>query len=204
MKTVLILDMYGVILKESKGNFIPYTYKYFDSSEHERLTKLFREEHLFTKAGNGQLTSDEFLTQLGYPDPQFHMRNYIENYLTLDEDFLPFAEKYAKQYDFVLLSNDVSQWSCYITGYYRLNKYFQHKIVSADVKCRKPDKKIYEIALEAIQKEASECYFVDNSVKNLCAAADLGITPILFNRDGETFDGMTVNTFEELAGIIAR
>ncbi|MBQ3100398.1 MAG: HAD family hydrolase [Clostridia bacterium] len=203
-KTVLILDMYGVILKESKGNFIPYTYNYFDENEHERLTKMFREERIFTKAAMGEITSDEFLTILGYDNPQFHMKNYIENHLTLDDGFIPFAEKYAKYYDFVLLSNDVSEWSSYITEYYQINKYFKHKIVSGEVNCRKPGKQIYELTIEKIQKEASECYFVDNSVGNLCVARELGIAPILFNRDGESYEDVTVNSFEELADLIAR
>ena len=84
------------------------------------------------------------LTLLGYDNPVFHMKNYIENYLTLDSGFIPFAEKYYEQYDFVLLSNDVSEWSRYITEYHRLDRYFKEKIVSGDVKCRKPERKIYE------------------------------------------------------------
>lgn len=201
-KTVLLLDMYGVILKESKGNFLPYTYSHFPEKEYPRLIKQFKEERLFSKAGRGELTSDVFLSMLGYDDPQFHMRDYIENHLTLDEGFIPFAEKFHNLFDFVLLSNDVSEWSVYITEYHRLDKYFRHKIVSGDVKCRKPDKKIYEIALEAIQKTGAECYFVDNSVKNLLVAEELGITPILFNRDGEEYNGTVVNSFAELAHIL--
>ena len=166
-KPVLLFDMYGVILKESKGKFIPYTFSYFDEKEHDRLIRQLKEEQLFTKAGNGEFSSNTFLSMLGYDNPEFHMKNYIENYLTLDEGFIPFAEKYYKDYDFVLLSNDVSEWSLYITEYYQLNKYFKYKIVSGDVKCRKPERKIYEITLERIKKRALECYFIDNSVKNL-------------------------------------
>ena len=79
-KHVLLFDMYGVILKESKGNFIPYTFSYFNKSEHERLIKQFKEEQLFTKAGNGEITSETFLSMLGYDNPQLHMKKYIENY----------------------------------------------------------------------------------------------------------------------------
>lgn len=32
-KQTLLIDMYGVIIKESKGYFIPYTYEHFDQSE---------------------------------------------------------------------------------------------------------------------------------------------------------------------------
>ena len=98
-KKTILFDMYGVILKESKGFFIPYTYMNFEQTEYDRLTRLFKEEQLFTKASNGDITSDEFLTRLGYADPHFHMVNYIENFLTLDEGFIPFAEKYASVYE---------------------------------------------------------------------------------------------------------
>lgn len=197
-KTTILFDMYGVILEESKGNFIPYTFQHFGKEEHERLLRQFKQEQLFTKAGNGEITSNTFLTMLGYDNPEYHMRNYIENYLTLDNAFIPFAEKYHTQYEFVLLSNDVSEWSSYITDYYRLNQYFKDKIVSGDVKCRKPDKKIYELALEKIQRAPSKCYFIDNSVQNLKVAEELGISPILFNRDNEEYTGVIINSFEEL------
>ncbi|MBQ8821868.1 MAG: HAD-IA family hydrolase [Lachnospiraceae bacterium] len=196
--TTILIDMYGVILEESKGKFIPYTFNHFDKAEHERLKRQFKEEQLFTRAGLGEFTSDEFLSMLGYENPQYHMKDYIENSLTLDVDFIPFAEKYCQHYEFVLLSNDVSQWSSYITEFHQLDKYFLHKIVSGDVGCRKPEKKIFELALEKIGKCPEECLFIDNSVKNLEIAEELGILPILFNRDGEEYEGRIVNSFGEL------
>jgi len=200
--TTIIFDMYGVIIEESKGNFIPYTYNHFDESEYERITRQFRVEKLFGKAGNGELSSDEFLSLLGFADTEFHMRDYIENHLTLDAGFISFAERFSGQYEFVLLSNDVSEWSAYITEFHGLDKYFKHKIVSGDVKCRKPERKIYELALERIGKKPEECLFVDNTAKNLLVAQELGIAAVLFDRDKEAYSGTKVNTFEELAQVI--
>ena len=200
--TTILFDMYGVIIEQSKGKFIPYTFQSFDESQHERLNRQFRQDKLFLKAGVGEIDSDTFLSLLGFDDPQFHMRNYIENYLTIDAGFKPFAEEFAGKYDFVLLSNDVSAWSEYLTAYHDMNKYFKEKIVSGDVKCRKPDKRIYELALERTGKSPRECIFIDNKVENLVVAQELGIKPILFNRDGEEYDGIIVNTFEELADIL--
>lgn len=201
MKTI-VFDMYGVILKESKGNFIPFTFQHFDACEHERLIKLLKKDQLFTKAGNGEMSSEEFMTLLGYDDPSYHMKNYIENYLTLDTGFINFAGKYADRYDFVLLSNDISEWSAYITKYYNLDQYFKNKIVSGDVKCRKPDKKIFTIALERMEKFPQECIFIDNSVANLEAAAEMGFLTILFNRDEVVYSGVTVNNFDELEKVL--
>ena len=99
--------------------------------------------------------------------------DYIENHLSFDSSFIAFAEKYYQTYDFVLLSTDVSEWSAYITKYYGLDKYFKHKIISGDVYCRKPDKRIYEITLNKAHKNASECLFIDDNLTNILSAKDI-------------------------------
>lgn len=195
-KRTLLIDMYGVIIKESKGYFIPYTFEHFDKGEHDRLKKAFREEGLFTKAGNGDLSSDEFLSMLGYPDPTATMQDYLAHFLTFDQDFSWFAEHNYRQYDFVLLSNDVKEWSKYLFELYGLRKYFKESIVSGDIHMRKPESRIFTYALSICNTQ--ECIFVDNSVKNLDAAQKAGIHTILFNRDNETYSGNTVNNFQEL------
>jgi len=202
MMKMLILDMYGVIIKESKGNFIPYTRSHFPEVEHERLMQLFKKDRLFARSQLGELTSDEFLLALGYADTARHMRDYIENYLTLDEGFCEFAEEAASKYRLALLSNDVAEWSRYICEYHGLDKYFSAKIVSGDVGCRKPDAEIYRVALERLGVKGEDCVFVDNSVANLRAAVEFGMDVVLFNRDDEEFEGKVVYSFGELLEIL--
>lgn len=43
------------------------------------------------------------------------MRNYLTNFLTFDREFLWFAERNYQQYDFVMFSNDVKEWSKYFS-----------------------------------------------------------------------------------------
>lgn len=190
--------MYGVIIKESKGYFIPYTFEHFDRSEHDRLTRAFREENLFTKAGNGESGSDEFLSLLGYSNPAETMRDYLTHFLTLDPEFLWFAERNYRRYDFVLLSNDVKEWSKYLFELHGLQKYFKETIVSGEIHMRKPENRIFVYAIEHLQCNPQECIFVDNSVQNLNAAQEAGINTVLFNRDNEVYCGNIVNSFQEL------
>lgn len=199
---MLLLDMYGVIIKESKGYFVPYTLQYFEKQEHERLIKAFREEKCFTKAQLGELSNQEFLEYLGYVEPRKTMGDYLINYLTLDEQFKPFAKKYSGVMGFCLLSNDVSEWSEFLTEYHGLNPYFQEKIVSGDVGMRKPNKEIFVYTLDKLGCKPEECIFVDNSVKNLLVAKELGMRTILFNRDGEEYGGRVVNDFVELGKML--
>ena len=142
----IIIDMYGVIIEESKGFFIPYTYQHFAESEYERIQKAFREEKIFGKAQAGGLSSHEFLAYLGYDDPEGAMKDYLENYLTLDAGFRSFVEKVSKEHKLILLSNDVSEWSKYLTEFHGIDKYFSDKIVSGDVGVKKPDPEIFALA----------------------------------------------------------
>ena len=66
---VLLIDMYGVIIKESKGYFVPYTLQRFAATEHERIIRIIKDEQCFTKAQKGELSSEEFLSYLGYIFP---------------------------------------------------------------------------------------------------------------------------------------
>lgn len=202
MLNTILIDMYGVIIKESRGNFTEYTFNHFDESHHGNLHKLLDDESIYTKAGLGEFSSTEFLKMLGYENPEASMKDYLENNLTLDEGFIDFAEQIKDKYDLVLLSNDVGEWSRHITSYFGIDKYFKDRIISSEVKCRKPDFKIYDTALEKIGKKPQECIFIDNKPENLLAAEEVGIAPIHFNRDGGHYCGMTVFCFEELTDLL--
>ena len=71
MINTIVFDMYGVIIKESKGRFIPYVYEHFPNTDKSNLLSLF------TKTGLGQINSPEFLYNLGFEDTKYHMKNYI-------------------------------------------------------------------------------------------------------------------------------
>lgn len=194
--------MYGVIIKESKGYFIPYTLQKVDASEHARIKRIIKDEQCFTKAQRGEMSNAEFLSYLGYASPRETMEDYLKNYLSLDEMFGAFAEKYSKIFDFCLLSNDVLEWSEFLTDYHQINMYFKKKIVSGEVHMRKPDKEMFTYALKRVGCNPEQCIFVDNSVSNLLVAEELGIQTILFNRDGVEYDGRVVNDFAALGEML--
>ncbi len=200
--TTLLIDMYGVILNESKGRLLDYSRDNLTKEEYERVEKLIYDQRLFDKAGLGEINAREFMNMLGYSDWEYHSKRYIDNYLTLDSGFIDFAERVKDKYELVLLSNDVSEWSSYICEKFGLNKYFKHKTVSAEVKCRKPSLEIYDLTLDKINRSPYECMFIDNNAQNLVAAEEVGISPILFNRDNEHYYGMTVYSFSELYDMI--
>ena len=62
-------------------------------------------------------------------------------------------------------------------------EYFDGGVVSAFVGCVKPNRKIFEILLERYRLKAEECFFTDDTGKNVDAAKAVGINAYLFNGD---------------------
>ena len=63
---------------------------------------------------------------------------------------------------------------------YEFLDWFEHIVVSGEEKLIKPDPRIYEVLLERIDREATECIFIDDSLGNVEAAAELGMIAIRF------------------------
>jgi HAD superfamily hydrolase (TIGR01509 family) len=59
-------------------------------------------------------------------------------------------------------------------------KYFDPIILSHEERILKPDKRIYEILLERIGLKPFQCVYVDDQLKALQPAIDMGFKTILF------------------------
>jgi 2-haloacid dehalogenase len=57
---------------------------------------------------------------------------------------------------------------------------FDSIVVSGEERVMKPDHRIYRILLDRIGRSATECIFVDDTAKNIQAAAELGFDTIRF------------------------
>lgn len=63
---------------------------------------------------------------------------------------------------------------------YEFLGWFENIVVSGDEKVIKPNPQIYEILLERIGRNSYECVFIDDGIKNIEAARQLGFTAIHF------------------------
>lgn len=75
-----------------------------------------------------------------------------------------------------------------ILAHFDLNGLFDTVVVSAECKCGKSDRRIFEIALQKIGERPEECVFVDNSENNLIVPAQMGIKTILFDDEKRDLD----------------
>ena len=80
-------------------------------------------------------------------------------------------------------------------GYYFF-KYFDGGIISAEVKCSKPDVRIFRIFLEKYNLVSEECLYIDDIAINVQAAESCEMKGFVTNG--------SINVSEELFAILGR
>lgn len=192
MKAV-ILDMFGVILKQSGEEFYSYVQETFPALTQAEIYAVW------DRADMGEISSLEVWRELGFQgDIEKREREFLDT-LEVNQGFYEFAERArAQQYRLAILSNDSSRWSRYIRDKFDLNRYFDVIHISGDLKMKKPDLRIFELTARKLGVPAGDCVYVDDRRKNLAAARAVGMDAVLFNTRGVPYEGKIVTQFREI------
>lgn len=195
MKTI-ILDMYGVILKDTGDEFYSFVNKFFPNLTASDIYPIWN------KADIGEISSLEVLAQIGFKGDLTKIEKEYLDSIEINEGFYDFAELAKKQCRLAFISNDSSEWSTYLREKYNINKYFDAITVSGDVKMRKPDERIFKMTIEQLGCTADECIFIDDRKPNLETAELLGMNTILFGTENVDYRGRTAADFKQLAEML--
>ena len=113
------------------------------------------------------LTRDEFETIWNH--------TFREN-----EEMSAILSDLRKQIPLFLLSNtNESHWG-YLARKHDVGRHFEHLVLSYEIKMIKPDRDIYEHAVQKTGFSADRCLFVDDLPANIEGAAAVGLKTILF------------------------
>lgn len=80
-----------------------------------------------------------------------------------------------------ILNNEGRELNDYRIAKFGLTQYFDAFLSSCYLGLRKPDQKIFRVALEVLQANAAETVFIDDREENCSAAASLGIHAIQYS-----------------------
>ena len=200
-KKWIIFDVMGVIFKvgdDTNDLLVPYVQTIDANNSCEKINEVYMEASL------GKITSCEFWKQLNCATDNTYKKiekKYLDECLTLDEEFIEVASRLKENYNLAILSNDVSEWSAYLREKHGINELVEFSVISGDVGYRKPSEEIYKLALEKMNVDSCDCVFVDDRDKNLKPALRLGMKTVRFLRD-DTECGLdkviAVKSFTEL------
>jgi putative hydrolase of the HAD superfamily len=142
----------------------------------------------------GEITEAAFLEQLtdslepllGHR-PEMH--RFREIYFEALEPNPPMIglmrELKAAGYRMAMLTNNVQEWEPLWRSMLPVDEIFETVVDSGFVGCRKPESKIYEIALDRISLPAESCLFVDDVKVNCEGAEKAGMTAVHFQDNAQ-------------------
>ena len=191
MKAILF-DFDGVLTIDKYGS--DSILKYLDENTDVSIEVLKKEYYKINKGLlYGQYTHkdiwNEYCRNVGADiDFQILMDSFINT--PLDKDMFSIVKQLKEKYLIGMITDNKVDRIDTILKHHRLTDLFDTVTVSAKCKCGKNDRKIFDITLEALNVEPSECVFIDNSEKNLIVPNEIGMHTILFddeNRDINEF-----------------
>ena len=105
-------------------------------------------------------------------------------YAVLDPDCHPLLEKLVQRYSLGIVSNfDHPPYIRRILRDLDLNKYFSMVVISGDHDFKKPDPRIFHLALEELGIEPRDAIYIGDSEEDIIGSRKAGIEPILIQRD---------------------
>lgn len=136
----------------------------------------------------GELTPDDFVSsacqRVGFTGDPAEFRAAFEDVFELNQPMVEFIEKqYAAGIPLYLLSNTNGIHVPFFTWRYPVFSLFSAAIYSHEVGCMKPDRKIYEIAIERLSLSPGETVYIDDMAENCAAGRESGLQAICYDRE---------------------
>ena len=194
----LLFDLGGVIMDIRRLNCVA-SFERLGMKDADSFLGEYSQKGPFLQLEEGAISEAEFRTAV---------RQFIDGEVTDEQidsafcDFLVGIPKYRleqlrelkKQYGIYMLSNTNSiMWHSRIAEDFRQEglereDYFDGIVTSFEAKSIKPDAKIFHTVVEKLGIKPEETLFLDDSQKNLDAAAELGFQTLLVTPGSEFFE----------------
>jgi putative hydrolase of the HAD superfamily len=183
----LFWDVGGVLLTNA-----------WDHEERERAFERFRlkkdefearHNQVVAALEEGKISLDDYLARTVFDKPRDFTREDFRSFMfSLSKpkpDVLEFAHRLKSKYLMATVNNESRELNEYRIRQFGLLDTFDLFVSSCYVGVRKPDARIYRLALDLIHKPPAECCFIDDRPVNIEAAAKLGIHTILMRDLGQ-------------------
>lgn len=182
----ILFDLGGVLFSDGTKQFIDYLHDSLGIDKAKASGILNGE--LGSKYREGKMTRNEFWQafkqQLALETSEDELEEkWISGYY-LNEGTKKLIRELSPQYGIYYLSDNVQERIDIIERKYHFLSLFKDGVFSHLVGVRKPNPKIYELALAKAQTEPEETVFIDDKASSLEPARQLGMAIILF-RDAE-------------------
>jgi len=157
--------------------------------------------NLDKRAAYGELSKPEFIEQaaglLGNTHDEIEKQFFHGN--KRNQSLINFAQHVRKDYKIALLSNIGGDMMDGFFSKEELINLFDVVILSGNIKMAKPDRDIFEYALNKLGVMPDETIFIDDSANHTEGAKKVGINSVLFSSSGQLKTDLTELGLSEAA-----
>jgi len=177
----LFWDVGGVLLTNA-----------WDHEERERAIEKFqlqkadfeaRHKEVVIAFEEGKVTLDQYLDRtIFYQARKFPKEEFKSFMFSLSKpkpEVLDFARSLTSKCLMATINNESREFNEYRIRQFNLTQIFDLFVSSCFVGMRKPEERIYRLALDLIQKSPDECCFIDDRPVNIDGAAKVGMRTVL-------------------------
>lgn len=188
IKTV-IFDLGGVYFTDGTKRAIDIISQRWNLDQ-SKVADVFKGK-IGTAYRESQISHDEFWRQakdtLGIDAPMEELAEiWLNGYVPIEGTVEIIKELKEKGYEILYLSDNVQERIDYIEEKYHFLQYFKSGVFSHIAGVRKPNPKIYQLALEESSNPAEDCVYIDDKPNLLEEADKLGMATIAFVNADET------------------
>lgn len=192
MEKVVLFDWGGIVESHRSGE-----YNFFTATENmiKTLTNNQYKKDIIEEWNRCNKVTDKLITEINNMEDINLWFNNLKNSFNFDCSFEEFVKIYKYEYSKVIYYKDVVEFAhslknkckigilsnlCFldkerINLHYDLSK-FDYVFLSFELKCKKPDKQIYEKVEKQLQIENKNILFIDDKKENIDAANNRGWT----------------------------
>ena len=140
----------------------------------------------------GLMTAEQYLLQTVFYEPRpftpgVFLQAMKERSLLLPHGALRILQELAasEEVELAILNNEARELNDYRIERFEFGRYFDVFLSSCYLGLRKPDSKIFELALDVLQRDPEEVAFIDDRPGNCAAAEALGIQAIHYQDESQ-------------------
>lgn len=179
----LIWDLEGVLMLTNDDN-LPLTVAKKLNAPYEKVREIFFSD-TNDKVDLGEITQDHFneyvLDTLQISrDKKYLLEEVINEEFYIDEELLKKIAGMRREYKTGLLSNFSNDLRPKIENEWAIASAFDEIIISCEVGMIKPDPAIFNLMLDRLGVKVDESVFIDDRIKNIDGAKELGLHTIFF------------------------
>ena len=189
-----IWDLEGVLLQTDDDN-MPLTVAKKLNAPYEKVREIF-----FSDANDrvdlGEITQDQFneylLDALQISrGKKYLLEEFLNEEFYIDKDLLIEITGLRREYKMGLLSNFSDDLRPKIDNEWALGSVFDEIIISCEVGLVKPDPAIFNLMLDRLGVKADESVFIDDRIKNIDGAKEMGFHTIFFIDKDQALEELT-------------